>query len=144
MFTATISHGRILHAWALASGLHPPIVELAYSTSVTLMHQASWGHVDEIRGYTEQLIHSGMLGNTNKQAMPFSRSQKDLIPKLFQVLAPQYQGQNGDYRECCRSQMGMSRIRPRWQRSGRKRIVSGRDKRLILLNRLLQGCDRTK
>nr|KAF6394632.1 mitochondrial ribosomal protein L17 [Molossus molossus] len=47
-----------------------------------------------------QLIDYGKLGDTNQRAMrmaDFWLTEKDLIPKLFQVLAPRYQGQNGGY-----------------------------------------------
>lgn len=41
-------------------------------------------------------------GKSNEPAMcraDFRLTEKDLIPKLFQVLAPWCQGQNGGYRE---------------------------------------------
>lgn len=46
--------------------------------------------MDERKGYTEQLINYGKLAD-------FWLTEKDLIPKLFQVLVPRYQGQNGNY-----------------------------------------------
>ncbi|KAK1345885.1 hypothetical protein QTO34_008350 [Cnephaeus nilssonii] len=49
---------------------------------------------------TEKFINYGKLADANERAMrmaDFWLTGKDLIPKLFQVLAPRYQGQNGGY-----------------------------------------------
>ncbi|EPY80490.1 39S ribosomal protein L17, mitochondrial isoform 1 [Camelus ferus] len=94
------------------------------------------------------LIDYGKLGDTNERAMrmaDFWLTEKDLIPKLFQVLAPRYQGQNGGYTR-------MLQIPNRSQQDRAKMAVieykgnclpplplPRRDSNLTLLNQLLQG-----
>ncbi|EPQ09383.1 39S ribosomal protein L17, mitochondrial, partial [Myotis brandtii] len=53
-----------------------------------------------LKGYTEKLIDYGKLADANERALhmaDFCLTEKDLVPKLFQVLVPRYQGQNGGY-----------------------------------------------
>lgn len=95
-----------------------------------------------------QLIDYGKLGDTNERAMrmaDFWLTEKDLIPKLFQVLAPRYQGQNGGYTR-------MLQIPNRNKQDRAKMAVieykgnclpplplPRRDSNLTLLNQLLRG-----
>ena len=95
-----------------------------------------------------QLIDYGKLGDTNERAMriaDFWLTEKDLIPKLFQVLAPRYQGQNGGYTR-------MLQIPNRNKQDRAKMAVieykgnclpplplPRRDSNLTLLNQLLKG-----
>uniref|UniRef100_A0A8V5HDM3 Large ribosomal subunit protein bL17m n=2 Tax=Melopsittacus undulatus TaxID=13146 RepID=A0A8V5HDM3_MELUD len=53
-----------------------------------------------MRGYAEKLIEYAKLGDTNERAMrmaDFWLTEKDLIHKLFKVLAPRYQPHAGNY-----------------------------------------------
>ncbi|ELK25386.1 39S ribosomal protein L17, mitochondrial [Myotis davidii] len=104
---AAISHGRVYRRLGL--GPESRIHLLRNLLTGLVRHeriQASWARVGEMRGYAEK------LGDTNERAMRMADfwltgqmlstkletgDEKDLIPKLFQVLAPWYQGQNGGY-----------------------------------------------
>lgn len=97
---------------------------------------------------SSQLIDYGKLGDTNERAMrmaDFWLTEKDLIPKLFQVLAPRYRDQNGGYTR-------MLQIPNRSEQDRAKMAVieykgnclpplplPPRDSNLTLLNQLLQG-----
>lgn len=101
-----------------------------------------------MRGYAEKLIDYGKLGDTNERAMrmaDFWLTEKDLIPKLFKVLAPRFQGQNGNYTR-------MLQIPNRKEQDRAKMAVieykgnylpplplPHRDSNLTLLNQLLLG-----
>uniref|UniRef100_A0A8C0X716 Large ribosomal subunit protein bL17m n=1 Tax=Castor canadensis TaxID=51338 RepID=A0A8C0X716_CASCN len=97
---AAISHGRVFRRLGLGPESR---IHLLRNLLTGLRHErieASWARVEEMRGYAEKLIDYGKLGDTNERAMrmaDFWLTEKDLIPKLFQVLAPRYQGQNGGY-----------------------------------------------
>nr|XP_040139683.1 39S ribosomal protein L17, mitochondrial [Ictidomys tridecemlineatus] len=99
--SAAISHGRVFRRLGL--GPESRIHLLRNLLTGLVRHErieASWARVDEMRGYAEKLIDYGKLGDTNERAMrmaDFWLTEKDLIPKLFQVLAPRFQDQNGGY-----------------------------------------------
>ncbi|XP_057551417.1 39S ribosomal protein L17, mitochondrial isoform X2 [Hippopotamus amphibius kiboko] len=123
---AAISHGRVYRRLGL--GPESRIHLLRNLLTGLVRHErieASWARVDELRGYAEK--------------------EKDLIPKLFQVLAPRYQGQNGGYTR-------MLQIPNRNMQDRAKMAVieykgnclpplplPRRDSSLTLLNQLLQG-----
>ncbi|XDB57937.1 hypothetical protein ABFV05_011553 [Capra hircus] len=127
---------------------HVHHAELAYGIVRHERIEASWARVDELRGYAEKLIDYGKLGDTNERALrmaDFWLTEKDLIPKLFQVLAPRYQGQNGGYTR-------MLQIPNRNQQDRAEMAVIEykgnclpplplplRDSNVTLLNQLLQG-----
>ncbi|XP_045340303.1 39S ribosomal protein L17, mitochondrial [Leopardus geoffroyi] len=146
---AAISHGRVFRRLGL--GPESRIHLLRNLLTGLVRHErieAPWARVDEMRGYAEKLIDYGKLGDTNEQAMrmaDFWLTEKDLIPKLFQVLAPRYQGQNGGYTR-------MLQIPNRSKQDRAKMAVieykgnclpplplPRRDSNLTLLNQLLQG-----
>ncbi|KAJ1075592.1 hypothetical protein K5549_015708 [Capra hircus] len=129
---------------------HVHHAELAYGIVRHERIEASWARVDRLRGYAEKLVDYGKLGDTNERAparmADFWLTEKDLIPKLFQVLAPRYQGQNGG---CTR----MLQIPNRNQQDRAEMAVieykgnclpppapcHSRDNNVTLLNQLLQG-----
>ncbi|KAF0882598.1 39S ribosomal protein L17, mitochondrial [Hyaena hyaena] len=144
-----VSHGRVFRRLGL--GPESRIHLLRNLLTGLVRHErieAPWARVDEMRGYAEKLIDYGKLGDTNEQAMrmaDFWLTEKDLIPKLFQVLAPRYQGQNGGYTR-------MLQIPNRNKQDRAKMAVieykgnclpplplPRRDSNLTLLNQLLQG-----
>ncbi|XP_032749090.1 39S ribosomal protein L17, mitochondrial isoform X2 [Rattus rattus] len=91
-----ISHGRVYRRLGL--GPESRIHLLRNLLTGLVRHErieATWARVDEMRGYAEKLIDYGKLGDTNERAMrmaDFWLTEKDLIPKLFKVLAPRFQG----------------------------------------------------
>ncbi|XP_028837789.1 large ribosomal subunit protein bL17m [Denticeps clupeoides] len=55
---------------------------------------------DEVRFYAEKLIDYAKKGDTDEKAMKMANfwlTEKDLIPKLFKVLVPRFQNQQGGY-----------------------------------------------
>lgn len=146
---AAISHGRVYRRLGL--GPESRIHLLRNLLTGLVRHErieATWARVDEMRGYAEKLIDYGKLGDTNERAMrmaDFWLTEKDLIPKLFKVLAPRFQGQNGNYTR-------MLRIPNRKEQDRAKMAVieykgnclpplplPHRDSNLTLLNQLLLG-----
>ncbi|XP_068963949.1 large ribosomal subunit protein bL17m [Petaurus breviceps papuanus] len=98
---AAISHGRVYRRLGL--GPESRIHLLRNLLTGLVRHErieAPWARVDEMRGYAERLIDYGKLGDTNEKAMrmaDFWLTEKDLIPKLFQTLAPRFSNQTGGY-----------------------------------------------
>ncbi|KFO24715.1 39S ribosomal protein L17, mitochondrial [Fukomys damarensis] len=144
-----ISHGRVYRRLGL--GPESRIHLLRNLLTGLVRHErieASWARLDEMRGYAEKLIDYGKLGDTNERAMrmaDFWLTEKDLIPKLFKVLAPRYQDQNGGYTR-------MVQIPNRSEQDRAKMAVieykgnclpplplPRKDSNLTLLNQLLQG-----
>ncbi|XP_032022613.1 large ribosomal subunit protein bL17m [Hylobates moloch] len=145
---AAISHGRVFRRMGL--GPESRIHLLRNLLTGLVRHErieAPWARVDEMRGYAEKLIDYGKLGDTNERAMrmaDFWLTEKDLIPKLFQVLAPRYKDQNGGYTR-------MLQIPNRSMDRAKMAVIEykgnclpplplpRRDSHLTLLNQLLQG-----
>ncbi|XP_011809731.1 PREDICTED: 39S ribosomal protein L17, mitochondrial isoform X2 [Colobus angolensis palliatus] len=122
---AAISHGRVFRRMGL--GPESRIHLLRNLLTGLVRHErieAPWARVDEVRGYAEK--------------------EKDLIPKLFQVLAPRYKDQNGGYTR-------MLQIPNRSLDRAKMAVIEykgnclpplplpRRDSHLTLLNQLLQG-----
>nr|KAF6343184.1 mitochondrial ribosomal protein L17 [Pipistrellus kuhlii] len=145
---AAISHGRVYRRLGL--GPESRIHLLRNLLTGLVRHErieASWARVDEMRVFAEKLIDYGKLGDTNERAMRMADFwlTKDLISKLFQVLAHRYQGQNGGYTR-------MLQIPNRNKQDRAKMAVMEykgnclpplplprRDSNLTLLNQLLRG-----
>ncbi|KAI2558508.1 MRPL17 isoform 2, partial [Pan troglodytes] len=122
---AAISHGRVFRRMGL--GPESRIHLLRNLLTGLVRHErieAPWARVDEMRGYAEK--------------------EKDLIPKLFQVLAPRYKDQTGGYTR-------MLQIPNRSLDRAKMAVIEykgnclpplplpRRDSHLTLLNQLLQG-----
>ncbi|XP_006898531.1 PREDICTED: 39S ribosomal protein L17, mitochondrial-like [Elephantulus edwardii] len=121
------------------------MADLALPVSYFLTSQQHIGYVNVT------LSDYGKLGDTNERAMrmaDFWLTEKDLIPKLFKVLAPRFQGQNGGYTR-------MVQIPNRNEQDRAKMAVieykgncllplplPRRDSNLTLLNQLLRGLQR--
>ncbi|XP_007527874.1 large ribosomal subunit protein bL17m [Erinaceus europaeus] len=146
---AAISHGRVFRRMGL--GPESRIHLLRNLLTGLVRHErieASWARVDELRGYAEKLIDYGKLGDTNERAMrmaDFWLTEKDLIPKLFQVLAPRYKDQNGGYTRMLRIPNSREQDRAKMAVIEYKRNclpplpLPQRDSNLTLLNQLLKG-----
>ncbi|XP_062454943.1 large ribosomal subunit protein bL17m isoform X2 [Rhea pennata] len=98
---AAISHGRVYRRLGL--GPRSRLDLLRNLVTALVRHErieAPWARADEMRGYAERLIDYAKLGDTNERAMrmaDFWLTEKDLIHKLFKVLAPRFQPHPGKY-----------------------------------------------
>lgn len=62
--------------------------------------ETTWGRADEVRFYAEKIIDYAKKGDTDEKAMKmasFWMTEKDLVPKLFKVLAPRFENQKNGY-----------------------------------------------
>eukprot|EP00058_Branchiostoma_floridae_P020691 XP_002606181.1 hypothetical protein BRAFLDRAFT_115378 [Branchiostoma floridae] len=62
--------------------------------------ESTYAQCDEAKFYAERLIDYAKLGNTNAGAMRIADywiTEKDLIPKLFETLAPRFADHDGRY-----------------------------------------------
>ncbi|NWS62256.1 RM17 protein, partial [Chunga burmeisteri] len=98
---AAISHGRVYRRFGL--GPRSRLDLLRNLVTALVRHErieAPWARADEMRGYAERLIEYAKLGDTNERAMRMANfwlTEKDLIHKLFKVLAPRFQPHPGSY-----------------------------------------------
>ncbi|XP_074668236.1 large ribosomal subunit protein bL17m [Strix aluco] len=98
---AAISHGRMYRPLGL--GPRSRLDLLRNLVTALVRHErieAPWARADEMRGYAERLIEYAKLGDTNERAMRMANfwlTEKDLIHKLFKVLAPRFQPHPGSY-----------------------------------------------
>ncbi|NWY06323.1 RM17 protein, partial [Nothoprocta ornata] len=122
---AAISHGRVHRR--LGPGPRYRLDLLRNLVTALVRHErieAPWARADEMRGYVERLIDYAKRGDSDERAMrmadfwltvsreqglpwPWPRrrcrscacrpQEKDLIHKLFKVLAPRYQPHPGKY-----------------------------------------------
>ncbi|XP_025970552.1 large ribosomal subunit protein bL17m-like [Dromaius novaehollandiae] len=98
---AAISHGRVHRRLGL--GPRSRLDLLRNLVTALVRHErieAPWARADEMRGYAERLIDYAKRGDTDEQAMrmaDFWLTEKDLIHKLFKVLAPRFQPHAGKY-----------------------------------------------
>ncbi|NWJ09592.1 RM17 protein, partial [Crypturellus undulatus] len=98
---AAISHGRVFRRFG---GSPRSRLNLLRNLVTALVRheriEAPWARVDEMRGYAERLIDYAKRGDHDEKAMrmaDFWLTEKDLIHKLFKVLAPRYQPHPGKY-----------------------------------------------
>ncbi|NXH16650.1 RM17 protein, partial [Bucco capensis] len=96
-----ISHGRVYRKLGL--GPRSRLDLLRNLVTALVRHErieAPWARADEMQGYAERLIEYAKLGDTNEYAMRMANfwlTEKDLIHKLFKVLAPRFQPHPGSY-----------------------------------------------
>ncbi|NWH55605.1 RM17 protein, partial [Fregata magnificens] len=103
---AAISHGRVHRRLGLGPRSHFDLLRDLGTTLVRHEHiEAPWARADEMWGYAEWLIDYVKLGDTNERAMHMvdfwlmhaALHEKDLIHKLFKVLASHFQPHPGSY-----------------------------------------------
>ncbi|XP_052435010.1 39S ribosomal protein L17, mitochondrial [Carassius gibelio] len=103
---ALISHGRV--ARRIGLGPESRINMLRNILTGLVRHErieTTRARADEVRFYAEKLIDYAKKGDTNEKSMKmadFWLTEKDLIPKLFKVLAVRFENQTGGYTRMAR------------------------------------------
>ncbi|XP_059423040.1 39S ribosomal protein L17, mitochondrial [Carassius carassius] len=103
---ALISHGRV--ARRIGLGPESRINMLRNILTGLVRHErieTTRARADEVRFYAEKLIDYAKKGDTNEKAMKmadFWLTEKDLIPKLFKVMAVRFENQTGGYTRMAR------------------------------------------
>ncbi|XP_071400360.1 large ribosomal subunit protein bL17m [Centroberyx affinis] len=101
-----ISHGRV--ARKLGLGPESRINLLRNILTGLVRHErieTTLARADEVRFYAEKLIDYAKKGDTDQKAMKmasFWLTEKDLVPKLFKVLAPRFETQPNGYTQIAR------------------------------------------
>uniref|UniRef100_A0A1A8NMA8 Large ribosomal subunit protein bL17m n=2 Tax=Nothobranchius TaxID=28779 RepID=A0A1A8NMA8_9TELE len=101
-----ISHGRVARRMGL--GPESRIHMLRNILTGLVRHErieTTYARADEVRFYAEKLIDYAKKGDTDEKAMKmasFWLTEKDLVPKLFKVLAPRFETQSNGYTRMAR------------------------------------------
>ncbi|KAG7276215.1 hypothetical protein CRUP_004806 [Coryphaenoides rupestris] len=101
-----ISHGRV--ARRIGLGPESRINVLRNILTGLVRHErieTTAGRADEVRFYAEKLIDYAKKGDADEKAMrmaSFWLTEKDLVPKLFKVLAPRFEAQQQGYTRMAR------------------------------------------
>ncbi|XP_029958503.1 large ribosomal subunit protein bL17m [Salarias fasciatus] len=101
-----ISHGRVARKMGL--GPQSRINMLRNILTGLVRHErieTTWARADEVRFYAEKLVDYAKKGDTDEKAMKmasFWLTEKDLVPKLFKVLAPRFENQPRGYTRMAR------------------------------------------
>ncbi|KAG7475735.1 39S ribosomal protein L17, mitochondrial [Solea senegalensis] len=96
-----ISHGRV--ARRMGMGPESRINMLRNILTGLVRHErveTTLGRADEVRFYAEKLIDYAKKGDTDEKAMKMANfwlTEKDLVPKLFKVLAPRFETHSRSY-----------------------------------------------
>ncbi|XP_048880340.1 39S ribosomal protein L17, mitochondrial [Brienomyrus brachyistius] len=104
--TMLISHGRV--ARRMGMGSLSRINMLRNILTGLVRHErieTTRARADEVRFYAEKLIDYAKRGDTDEKAMKmasFWMTEKDLVPKLFKVLALRFKDHKGDYTRMAR------------------------------------------
>lgn len=101
-----ISHGRMTRRMGL--GPESRINMLRNILTGLVRHErieTTWARADEVQFYAEKLIDYGKKGDKDEDAMKMANfwlTEKDLLAKLFQVLAPRFENQKKGYTHMAR------------------------------------------
>ncbi|XP_034554558.1 39S ribosomal protein L17, mitochondrial [Notolabrus celidotus] len=101
-----ISHGRV--ARRMGMGPQSRINILRNILTGLVRHErieTTVARADEVRFYAERLVDYAKKGDTDEKAMKmasFWMTEKDLVPKLFKVLAPRFETQSKGYTRMAR------------------------------------------
>ncbi|XP_041649650.1 39S ribosomal protein L17, mitochondrial [Cheilinus undulatus] len=101
-----ISHGRVARKMGL--GPQSRINMLRNILTGLVRHErieTTLARADEVRFYAEKLIDYAKKGDTDEKAMKmasFWLTEKDLVPKLFKVLAPRFETKSNSYTRMAR------------------------------------------
>ncbi|TRY84517.1 hypothetical protein DNTS_001281 [Danionella cerebrum] len=100
-FGLLIAHGRVARRFGL--GPKSRIDMLRNLLTALVRHErieTFKGRADEVRFYAEKLIDYAKKGDTNEESMKmadFWLTEKDLVPKLFKVLAVRFANEESKY-----------------------------------------------
>ncbi|TMS10543.1 39S ribosomal protein L17, mitochondrial [Larimichthys crocea] len=103
---ALISHGRVARKMGL--GPESRINMLRNLLTGLVRHErieTTTARADEVRFYAEKLVDYAKRGDTDEKAMKmasFWLTEKDLVPKLFNVLAPRFETHSKGYTRMAR------------------------------------------
>uniref|UniRef100_A0A8D0C058 Large ribosomal subunit protein bL17m n=1 Tax=Salvator merianae TaxID=96440 RepID=A0A8D0C058_SALMN len=98
---AWIAHGRVQRRFGL--GPRSRLDLLRNLVTALVRHErieVPWARADEMRFYADHLVDYAKRGPEDAKAMQmadFWLTEKDLVRKLFLVLAPRFQSQAGSY-----------------------------------------------
>ncbi|XP_026040699.1 large ribosomal subunit protein bL17m [Astatotilapia calliptera] len=101
-----ISHGRMARRMGL--GPRSRIDMLRNILTGLVRHErieTTLARADEVRFYAEKLVDYAKKGDTDEKAMKmasFWLTEKDLVPKLFKVLAPRFENHSNSYTRLAR------------------------------------------
>ncbi|XP_035489142.1 39S ribosomal protein L17, mitochondrial [Scophthalmus maximus] len=101
-----ISHGRV--ARKMGMGPQSRINMLRNILTGLVRHErieTTQARADEVRFYAEKLVDYAKKGDTDEKAMKmasFWLTEKDLVPKLFKVLAPRFESHPNGYTRMAR------------------------------------------
>uniref|UniRef100_A0A8C6TG11 Large ribosomal subunit protein bL17m n=1 Tax=Neogobius melanostomus TaxID=47308 RepID=A0A8C6TG11_9GOBI len=144
-----ISHGRMARRMGLGPESRINMLRNILTGLVRYERiETTVGRADEVRFYAEKLIDYAKKGDTDEKAMKmasFWLTEKDLVPKLFKVLAPRFETQTNGYTR-------FARIPNRENLDRAKMAVleykgnpfpplfpAKKDNKLTLINQLLKG-----
>ncbi|XP_062278199.1 39S ribosomal protein L17, mitochondrial [Scomber scombrus] len=101
-----ISHGRVARKMGLGPRSRMDLLRNILTGLVRHERiETTAARADEVRFYAEKLIDYAKKGDTDEKAMKmasFWLTEKDLVPKLFKVLAPRFETQLNDYTRMAR------------------------------------------
>lgn len=101
-----ISHGRMARKMGLGPESRINMLRNILTGLVRYERiETTTARADEVRFYAEKLIDYAKKGDTDEKAMKmasFWLTEKDLVPKLFKVLAPRFESQTNGYTRLAR------------------------------------------
>ncbi|XP_020796111.1 39S ribosomal protein L17, mitochondrial [Boleophthalmus pectinirostris] len=101
-----ISHGRVARRMGLGPESRINMLRNILTGLVRYERiETTRARADEVRFYAEKLIDYAKKGDTDEKAMKmasFWLTEKDLVPKLFKVLAPRFETQTNGYTRMAR------------------------------------------
>ncbi|XP_029454314.1 39S ribosomal protein L17, mitochondrial [Rhinatrema bivittatum] len=147
--SALISHGRVARRFGLGPRSRLDMLRNLLTGLVRYERiETTWARADELRSYAERLIDYGKKGDTNEKAMRMANfwlTEKDLIHKLFKMLAPRFSSQDQNYTNMFQIPNRVNLDRAKMAVIEYKGnpfpplIVQQRDNEKTLLNQLLKG-----
>uniref|UniRef100_A0A3B3CJD8 Large ribosomal subunit protein bL17m n=1 Tax=Oryzias melastigma TaxID=30732 RepID=A0A3B3CJD8_ORYME len=100
---ALVSHGRLARRMGL--GPESRINMLRNILTGLVRHErieTTWARADEVRFYAEKVSGGGDVDEKAMKMASFWLTEKDLVPKLFKVLAPRFENHSQGYTRMAR------------------------------------------